>query len=136
MGFRAQLAPFLCLAASVAIAAGTSDAGDLLDRAESHARDSDEQWYTPELHRVRGETLRSRDPRAAEASFRRAVDCARAQGTRLWELRAAVSLATLWQSERKRAAARQLLDPVLEAFAGEADASDLAAARALRARLR
>lgn len=136
MGLRAQLSPFLCLAADAFIRAGKKQAGiELLDRGEAHARDSGEQWYAAELQRLRGEITQARDPRKAEASFQRAIDVARAQGTKLWELRATVSLATLWQRQEKRAPARQLLEPILSSFPAADDAPDLRAARALRTRL-
>lgn len=136
MGLRAQLSSFLCLAAHAYVAAGKKQAGiALLDRAESHARDTGEHWYAPELQRLRGEIAETRRPREAEASFRRAIDAARAQGTKLWELRAAVSLATLLRREKKRAAARAVLEPVLSTFSDQHDAPDLRAARILWSRL-
>jgi len=136
LGLRAQLSPFLCLAADPRI--GTErkrDALDLLARAEAHIRDSGEQWYTPELHRLRGEIAYAREPRAAEAQFERAIEVARAQGARLWELRASVSFAALRWRQRKRDAALAIVDPVLSHFPDDLDAPDLVAARALRARL-
>ena len=136
MGLRAQLSPFLCLAAGACIAAGQKQAASgLLDRADAHARDSGEHWYAAELHRLRGEIMQAQDPREAEANFHHAIDVARAHSAKLWELRATVGLATLWKRKKKRTAARQLLEPVLSAFAKEVDAPDLLIARALRARL-
>jgi tetratricopeptide (TPR) repeat protein len=136
MGLRGLLAPFLCLAARAHVGTNTAQAAiDLLDDAESCARESGELWYEAERHRVRGEIVQALDPREAEASFRRAIAVARAQGARLWELRATVSLATLWSRGKKRVAARQLLETVLSSFVDDVDAPDLLAARALRARL-
>ena len=107
----------------------------LLARAEAHMRDTGERWYEAELHRLRGEFVQARDLREAEASFQHAIEVAHAQGAKLWELRASVSLATLWRQEKKRDAARRLLEPILSAFAEEPAAPDLHAARALQARL-
>lgn len=136
MGFRAQLSPFLCLAADGCMRAGKkTDAMELLARAEAHARESGERWYEAEVHRLRGELLVAWDPRKAEASLQHAIDVARAQGAKLWELRAAVCLATLWRKERKQDAARRLLDVIVSSFAEGLDAPDLQAARALRAGL-
>jgi hypothetical protein len=84
---------------------------------------------------VRGEIAHAGAPRKAEAHFQHAIDVARAQGARLWELRAAVSLATLRRGQRRHAAARSVLEPVLSWFPDDLDAPDLRAARALRARL-
>jgi hypothetical protein len=50
-------------------------------------------------------------------------------------LRATVDLATLWRQERKREAARELLEPILSSYGNDVDAADLRAARALHARL-
>jgi DNA-binding winged helix-turn-helix (wHTH) protein/tetratricopeptide (TPR) repeat protein len=136
MGILSQLSAFLCLAASAHLRTGKKQAGmQLLARAEAHMCDTGERWYEAELHRLRGELVQARDPRKAEASFQHAIGVARAQGAKLWELRASVSLATLWRQEKKRDAARQLFEPIFSAFAAEPDAPDLYAARALQARL-
>ena len=136
MGLRAMLSAFACLAAGAHLRAGDrATAAQLLDDAERHVRDTGERWYEAEIHRVRGEILQTDDPRAAEASLRQALDVARDQGAKLWELRAAVSLATAWSREKKRARARELLSPILATFPNDIDAADLRAARALRARL-
>src|SRR5262245_8770128 len=136
MGLRAVLASLLCLAARAHIHAGRKQAGvELLAQAEAHVHDSGERWYEAELHRLRGVVVQSREPRTAEAHFRQALDVARAQGAKLWELRAGVDLATLWRQEKKHAAARDVLQPVLSWFADDCDAVDLRAARELYARL-
>ena len=49
---------------------------------------------------------------AAEASYREAMALAQQQSAKLWELRAAMSLARLWRDQGKRAEARDLLAPV------------------------
>ena len=136
MGLRAVLASLLCLAARAHIRAGRKQAGmELLAQAEAHVHDSGERWYEAELHRLRGVVVQSREPRTAEAHFRQALDVARAQGAKLWELRASVDLATLWRQEKKHAAARDVLQPVLSWFADDVDAADLRAARELYAQL-
>lgn len=136
MGILSQLSAFLCLAADAHLRAGKKQAGmQLLARAEAHMRDTGERWYEAELHRLRGECVQARDPKKAEASFQLAIGIARAQGAKLWELRASMRLATLWLQEKKRDAARQLLEPILFSFAEGPDTADLHAARALQARL-
>jgi hypothetical protein len=136
MGLRALLSSLLCLAARAHVRAGRKQAGmELLAQAGAHVRDSEERWYEAELHRLRGTIVQSREPRTAEVHFRQAIDVARAQGAKLWELRATVDLATLWRQERKQEAARHLLQPVLSSFADDVDAVDLRAARELYARL-
>jgi predicted ATPase len=67
----------------------------------------------------------------AEACFRRALDIARHQQAKSPELRAAMSLARLWQQQGKREAARGLLAPVYGWFTEGFDTADLQDARAL-----
>ena len=68
-----------------------------------------ERWYEAELHRSRGLflSLSVPDQRAAEASFRKAIEIAKRQKAKSWELRAAISLARLWQA--KRGGARHMI---------------------------
>jgi predicted ATPase len=65
------------------------------------------------LHRLRGEVLNATgDEVAAEQSYSQALAVARRQEAKLWELRAATSLARLWRDQGRRAEARDLLAPV------------------------
>jgi class 3 adenylate cyclase/predicted ATPase len=93
-----------------------------------------EGFYAPELHRLRGEFLlqqaASHAPQA-EACFRQALDIGRCQQAKSWELRAAVSLARLWQHQGKRVEARELLAPVYGWFTEGFDTADLREAEAL-----
>jgi DNA-binding winged helix-turn-helix (wHTH) protein/predicted ATPase len=68
---------------------------------------------------------------AAEACFQRALQVARRRQTRWWELRAAMSLARLWQQQGMRAAARELLAPIYGWFTEGFDTADLQEAKAL-----
>jgi DNA-binding SARP family transcriptional activator/energy-coupling factor transporter ATP-binding protein EcfA2 len=85
----------------------------------------------PELHRLRGALL----PAEAEGCYERAIELARSGDARAWELRAAVSLARLWQSRGRAAEARDLLAGVCAAFTEGFDTPDLASAGALLAEL-
>ena len=72
-------------------------------------------WFEAEVHRVAGEiALMSPEPDAAkeQAHFERALDVARQQQAKSWELRAAMSLASLWRDQGKVQQARELLAPV------------------------
>jgi predicted ATPase len=60
-----------------------------------------------------------------------ALAVARRQQARWWELRAAMSLARLWQRQGKRAAACELLTPIYGWFTEGFDTADLQEARAL-----
>ena len=70
---------------------------------------------------------------ATEAArcFRRALAIARRQQAKSLELRAAVSLARLWQQQGKRAAARELLSPIYDWFTEGFDTADVQEARSL-----
>jgi len=88
----------------------------------------------PELYRIKGELLLRHtvpDVHQAEACFQQALAIARRQQAKSWELRAAMSLARLWQGQGKRAAARQLLAEVYGWFTEGFDTADLQEARAL-----
>ena len=67
----------------------------------------------------------------AEAWLQRALDVARRQEAKVLELRAAVSLARLWQQQGKPAAARALLAPIYGWFTEGFDTADLQEAKAL-----
>ena len=67
----------------------------------------------------------------AEACFQQALDVARHQQAKALELRAALSLARLWQEQGKRGAARQLLAESSSWFTEGSDTADLQEAKAL-----
>jgi predicted ATPase len=92
-----------------------------------------------QVRKVQAETLRLRgdlllltgDRAAAEASFRDAIALARNQGARLFELRAAASLARFWRDQGRPREARELLAPLYGWFTEGFDAPDLKEAKAL-----
>jgi predicted ATPase len=113
---------------------GQSDKGlELVDRALALAAAREERWNYAELHRFEGELLAAarRPDRPAEACFCRAIAVARDQAARLWELRAAISLARLWCDQGRRAEAHDLLAPVYGWFTEGFDTADLKDAKAL-----
>ena len=130
----------LALAAEAHGKAGeTRQALDVVAAALERVEKTGERWFEAELHRLKGEVLRAlpeRDQAEAEACFRRAIEVARGQSARLWELRAATSLARLWHDQGRRAEARDLLAPVYGWFTEGFDTPDLRDARALRDELR
>jgi predicted ATPase len=67
----------------------------------------------------------------AEACFQQAMDIARYQQAKSFELRAATSLARLWQQQGKRQEAHDLLAPVYGWFTEGFDTADLQDANAL-----
>jgi class 3 adenylate cyclase/predicted ATPase len=95
-------------------------------------------YYQPELHRLDAELrlrLDTADKQPAEASFNRALEIARNQQAKSWELRAATSLARLWREQGRRGEARELLAPVYGWFTEGFDTADLKDAKALLDRL-
>ena len=94
----------------------------------------DERWWEAELHRLKGELLlqQSSDNQAeAETCFHKALDIARHQQAKSFELRSATSLARLWQQQGKRQEAYNLLAPVYHWFTEGFDTADLRDAQAL-----
>ncbi len=85
---------------------------------------------------MRGEVLLAQDEAAAEASFERALSIARHQSAKLWELRAAVSLARLWRDQGRNDKATDLLAPVYGWFTEGFATPDLQAAKELLDNLR
>jgi adenylate cyclase len=111
-----------------ATAEGMATIAEALDMAEA----SGAHLWTPEFHRLRGDLLLAgagADEASAEAAFRQAIDGARAQRARSWELRAAVSLSRLWQRQGRREEARGLVGEIHGWFTEGFDTADLAAAR-------
>ena len=72
----------------------------------------------------------------AEAWLQRALEVARRQEAKSLELRAAMSLARLWQQQGKRAEAYALLAPIYGWFTEGFDTADLQEAKALLVALR
>jgi len=87
-----------------------------------------------EAHRLHGALLLRQsvpDAPQAEVCFQQALAVARRQQAKSWELRAATSLARLWQQQGKRAEAHALLAPVYGWFTEGFETADLQDARAL-----
>ena len=101
-----------------------------LDAALAICARTGEVWPEAELQRRKGELQRASRP-AAEACFRRALTIARAQGAKLFELRAAAGLARLWRDHGLVAENRDLLAPVHDWFTEGFDTPDLVEAREL-----
>ena len=105
-----------------------------LDEALTAVRETGERFCESNLHRLQGELLLQRgedNHPGAEACFQEALNVARQQEAKSWELRAATSLARLWQGQGKREEARELLAPVYNWFTEGFDTADLKDAKAL-----
>ena len=95
---------------------------------------SKERWCEAEVNRIAGEiALRSPEPNAAKAKnhFERALEVAREQQAKSWELRAAMSLARLWRDQGKVQQARELVAPIYGWFTEGFDTLDLKEAKEL-----
>ena len=91
-----------------------------------------ERWLEAEGYRHKGQLLlRQGHIEAAERQYRKALGIAREQEAKLWELRAAVSLARLRRDQGRNTAARDLLAPVYGWFTEGFDRPDLKEAKAL-----
>jgi predicted ATPase len=104
----------------------------ILDEALRIAERTGERWFTAELHRHKGQLLQQQgDSEAAEELYLKALSIAQEQQAKLWELRAAASLARLRRDQGRRSEARDLLAPIYGWFVEGFDTPDLKQAKAL-----
>ena len=81
-----------------------------LAEARRLAQETDNRWFFAETFRLTGDVLLATGDRVtAEASYCEAIAIAQQQSAKLWELRAATSLARLWRDQGKRTEAYDLL---------------------------
>src|SRR5262249_52355228 len=134
-GLQASMPAFLALLVEAQAAAGRlDDALGTVEMGLASGAATTQHFFDAELHRLKGEVLLAvgRDGTSeAEASFRRALEIARAQQARGFELRAATSLARLLRDQGKRTEARDLLAPVYGWFTEGFDTPVLQDAKAL-----
>jgi class 3 adenylate cyclase/predicted ATPase len=112
----------------------TEDGLRVIAEAFDHVAQTGIVYYEPELRRLEGELRLRQDPanaQKAETCFRCAVETAREQQAKSWELRASTSLARLWRDQGKRTDARDLLAPIHGWFTEGFDTLDLKEAKAL-----
>jgi predicted ATPase len=124
---------FLSLLAKACETTGQSEEGlSILNDALQIVERTGERWFTAELNRHKGcLVLRQGNSQAAERLYCKALSIALEQEAKLWELRAAVSLARLWADQGRRTEARDLLAPVYGWFTEGFDTPDLKGAKAL-----
>jgi predicted ATPase/class 3 adenylate cyclase len=136
MGNRVVQPVYLPILAAVSGTLGQVDAGlHTVTEALDVAEQTGVRWYEAETYRIKGTLLLLHqavpDVAQAEACFQQALDMARRQEAKSWELRAATSLARLWQSQDKRQDAYDLLAPVYGSFTEGFDTADLKESKAL-----
>ncbi len=109
-----------------------------IDRALAEIGRTGHRWYEVETLRIRGEILLKHDPATpapAEEAFLTAIAIAQQQKARSFELRAALSLAKLYQSTGRAADAHAVLAPALEGFSPTPEFAEIEEAQALLAAL-
>jgi predicted ATPase len=128
--------PYLCtVLADVSAHLGhTADGLQALAEAHTLVEQQEQRMWEAEVCRLRGVLLLRQTetpPAEAEPWLQRALDVARRQEAKALELRAAMSLARLWQQQGKPAEARELLAPMYGWFTEGFDTADLQEAMAL-----
>jgi adenylate cyclase len=126
---------YLIQLAEVSRVIGQEEEGlHLLNEALSVAEETGERSREAESHRLKGAFLLQQSPdnaTEAESCFHHAMAIAQSQQAKSWELRAATSLAKLWQQQGKCDEARQVLGDVYGWFTEGFDTLDLRDAKAL-----
>jgi predicted ATPase len=117
------------------VEAGRLDDGlDALTEALAAAEKRDIRHYEAETYRLKGELLLKQDNSdapEAQSCFERAIDIARKQSAKSWELRATMSLARLLASQSRLDEARMMLTDIYNWFTEGFDTADLRDAKAL-----
>jgi predicted ATPase/class 3 adenylate cyclase len=130
---------FCFLAEAYGTAGRFEEALDAIAEGLAITERTGERKSEAELHRFKGELMLSgsgvepsRDvEREAEECFRKAIEIARQQGARLFELRAVISLSRLWKQHGKNGESRQRLAEIYGWFTEGFDTADLKDAKAL-----
>jgi tetratricopeptide (TPR) repeat protein len=137
-GSGTGFAGLMLLQASVCARLGQVEMGlGAVDQAQAWIESTGMRATEAEVWRLRGELLlidrpgRSAQAAEAEACFERALALAREQGSRWWELAAALSLARLWQGQGRGKEACELLAGIYGWFSEGFDTPDLVEAKAL-----
>ena len=132
-------APIAAAAAGELGSRGEMDYGlELVEQALQRTELEDSRWFEAELHRVKGVLLYQQGADGndrAQQCLEQAVTIARAQGAKLWELRAEVSRARICRDQGKRQVARALVAPIYDRFTEGFDTPDLKEAEALLGQL-
>jgi predicted ATPase len=131
-GNKAYIPFFQGLLAEIECAYQNADAAlERVDEALILATATGEHWSDAFLHRMRGDILLKRNPEntaPAEEAFFTAIGIAQQQRARSFELRAALSLAKLYQSNGRAADAYAVLTPALEGFSPTPEFPEIAEA--------
>ena len=110
------------------------DGLSVLTEALAAAEENENRHYEAETHRLKGELLLKQhgsNLKEAKSCFERAIEIARGQSARSWELRATLSLARLLAKQGKRDEGRAMLAGIYSWFTEGFDTADLKEAKAL-----
>jgi len=132
-GNPGPLSMFVLLAEMYGKAGRTQEGLDILAEALVRVRSGGERYCEAEIHRLKGELLllESVDEADVEQQYLKAIEVARRQSAKSWELRATTSLCRLWQRQGKVNEAQQMLAEIYNWFAEGFDTLDLIEAQAL-----
>jgi predicted ATPase len=133
-GNKALVPFFQGLLAEIEAQGDAEGALSRVDEALALAAETGERWSDAFLHRCRGEILLKRDPAntaPAEDALLTAIAIAQQQKARSFELRAALSLAKLYQSIGRVADAHAVLAPALEGFSSTPEFPEIEEAQRL-----
>ena len=126
---------YLCMLAQACAELGRFDRGlDALAEGLIMADENEDRYCESETNRLRGDLLlkqSSANAPEAQACFERAIEIARQQSAKSWELRATTSLARLLASRGRRDEARAMLADIYGWFIEGFDTADLKDAKAL-----
>jgi predicted ATPase len=132
------LQPFhWAMAAEVSMALGQlGNARAYLDVALEQVKSTGERWFAPEAYRLMGVLLAGENAISqAEEMYGKALQEARRQDSKGWELRAAISYAKLLQQQGRSDAAVTLLRPIYSWFTEGFSTRDLSEAQMLLSEL-
>jgi class 3 adenylate cyclase len=121
---------YLTMLAEIESRSGRPEAGlATLDTALATMCRTGERWFEAEANRMRGELLlklQQPDYGAVEGAFMRAIEIARSQHTRTFELRATLSLAKLYRATGRNSGVRELLVAAVAGFTEGAEVPEVA----------
>ena len=142
-GSMISTSQYLAVLADAYARAGRIEEGlDSVTKGLDFVNANGERHYEAELYRLKGELLlaqagQQENPRAdslevaAEECFHQAIEIARRQRVKSWELRATLSLAHMWQKQGKRMEAKEILKEIYGWFTEGFETHDLKQAAAL-----
>jgi len=125
-------------ARALQIGGRSAEARSAMAEAMELAQTTGEAMYLADLHRLAGELVLAQEPARqsdAESAFRTAIEVARGQSARWWELRATTSLARLLDAQGRRDEARTMLAEIYNWFTEGFDTADLKDAKAILEKL-